>query len=298
MTPEQVRQVDLVGTAQDGCRVINDHEPFLFRLLGKAVGMVVNGGGLADEQGVILGKAEIVPVGDEIHIRPQLVGRLDELAQGRLVAGRQLFLRVHENGQIVFVGLACSGGSPDLAAVLIQRIGKGGLFRVAADRSDGEGFEAGDLPVAALADGDAQSRAGETLEQLPGQAVEAGQVTGAEPGVDDQAAVFVHLRRSGRLFDLVFQFFRLQDEQRALFNVVEHAYTGNDVMAACLGKQGAVITVAQILVTAAEVDDAHTLEPFRILQIEVFLEGDHIFTGIERGPVVLVVNDQVKSGHG
>ncbi len=56
MAVEQVSEVDLVGTAQDRCRVVHDHQAFAFGFFGEAIGVVVDTGGLADQQGVVLGQ--------------------------------------------------------------------------------------------------------------------------------------------------------------------------------------------------------------------------------------------------
>ncbi|MNH46123.1 hypothetical protein D3C79_1087770 [compost metagenome] len=55
MAFEQVGQVHLVGTAQDGSGVIHYHQAFAFRFLGEAVSMVIHAGGFANQQGVVLG---------------------------------------------------------------------------------------------------------------------------------------------------------------------------------------------------------------------------------------------------
>lgn len=81
MTAEQVSEVDLVGTAQDRRRVIHHHQAFAFGFLGETIGVVVDAGGLADQQGVVFGQARIVLALDQVDIDTQALAYANEIIQ-------------------------------------------------------------------------------------------------------------------------------------------------------------------------------------------------------------------------
>jgi len=81
MTPEQVRQVDLVGAAQDRCGVVHHHQPFALGFLGEAVGVIVDTGGFADQQTVVFGNPRVVLAFDQLDVDAQRPADPDEIIQ-------------------------------------------------------------------------------------------------------------------------------------------------------------------------------------------------------------------------
>ncbi|MNQ51895.1 hypothetical protein D3C85_658960 [compost metagenome] len=66
----------------------------------------------------------------------------------------------------------------------------------------------------------------------------------------------------------------------------------NDLVPPRLGQQRAVITVPQVLVAAAQVDDLHTLALFVVPGLfQVFLGRDDVLTGEVGRPVFLAFDD-------
>jgi len=57
---EQIRQVDLVGTAQDRIAVVDDYQVFFFSLFCEAVGVVINIGRGPDEQAIEQARKEYI----------------------------------------------------------------------------------------------------------------------------------------------------------------------------------------------------------------------------------------------
>ncbi len=63
-------------------------------------------------------------------------------------------------------------------------------------------------------------------------------------------------------------------------------------MPSCFGQQRAVITVPQVLVAAAQVDDLHALARFALAGLfEVFLGRDDVFAGEVGGPIFLALDN-------
>ena len=101
MAVEQVGEVDLVGAAQNRRWVVHHHQPFAFGFLGKAVGVVVDAGGLADQQGVVFGQSGVVLAFDQLHIDAQALADPYEIFQGLGVGRRQLFLGIVQDCQVI-----------------------------------------------------------------------------------------------------------------------------------------------------------------------------------------------------
>lgn len=87
-------QVDLVGTAQDRLRVVDDHQTFVLGAFGHAVGMMVEAGGLADEQRIELCQAAFILAGDQADVDAASPSGANELLERTLVAGRHGLLRI------------------------------------------------------------------------------------------------------------------------------------------------------------------------------------------------------------
>ncbi len=124
MAFEQVGQVHLVGAAQDRGGVIHDHQPLAFGFLGKAIGVVVDAGGFANQQRVVFGQAGVVFLFDQLDIDAQALTDADEIGQRLRVGRRQLFLRVMQNRQVVAGHAPRTRLAPDVAAEAFQRRGE------------------------------------------------------------------------------------------------------------------------------------------------------------------------------
>src|SRR3546814_16472362 len=73
-----VVQIDLVGTAQDRHRIVDHHHVLAVGAMGRAVGMIVERGGLADEQAVVFGKPGKIVLGDRIDFDAQFLAGIDK----------------------------------------------------------------------------------------------------------------------------------------------------------------------------------------------------------------------------
>jgi hypothetical protein len=97
---QQFRQIDLVVAAEDGIRIVDHHQPLRLGGAGKAVGVVVGVGGVADEQGIEFREpVEIVP-GDEGGVNPQAAGGALEFFHRQRVGGGFRVVRRVEDGQL------------------------------------------------------------------------------------------------------------------------------------------------------------------------------------------------------
>ena len=146
---QQLRQIDLVGAAQDRGRIVDRRHAFQLRLLGEAVGVVLDGRGLADEQRIIFGEAQIVLLLDQLDIHAHALGDADQFLQRGGVGGRQFLLRVVQHRHGVFRRRAGLRLTPAGAGVLVQRpVEQGVLVRV--EIVDAERADAGNLQPLAM----------------------------------------------------------------------------------------------------------------------------------------------------
>ncbi len=168
MAFEQVGQIHLVGATQDRGGVIHDHQPLAFGLLGKAIGVVVDAGGFANQQRVVLGQPGVVFLFNQLDINAQALTDADEIGQRLRVGRRQLFLRIMQNRQVVAGHAPRTGLAPDIAAEAFQRRGELILLILAQTRQSA-GLDTRNMPVVALAKLHHQDRTGEDFKQLTGK---------------------------------------------------------------------------------------------------------------------------------
>ena len=219
--PEQVRQVDLVGTAQDRVAVIDRDQSLILGLFGEAVGVVVDIGRGADKQAVVFRQSQVIPLADHLAIDTHLLARADKTLEGALVGGRHGFFRVAQNGEVVTGCFLFPALAPDLPAEDIERLGEvarlvfGQLFRRFR-------LETGDFPALAAAQGNLEDGAGEGFEQFFREVVIA-----AVLGSSEIAVQYHRLGRVGFLQGLVYRLAKIIDMytiQRALAQVVQRAH--------------------------------------------------------------------------
>ena len=80
---QDLLQEDLVGAPDHGLRVVNDGHAFLFGASGELVGVVINLGRGADEQGVKLGKTGQVRWFDCLNLNAHLGSDIREALDRR-----------------------------------------------------------------------------------------------------------------------------------------------------------------------------------------------------------------------
>ncbi|ERS89531.1 hypothetical protein Q671_01105 [Halomonas sp. PBN3] len=147
-----------------------------------------------------------------------------------------------------------------------------------------------------------QQRAGQPLEELARQALEARLATLAEhhpqgEGIAGQALV------AGQVTEQRGQGVQLQVDQCLARQLVEGLHRGQHPLAAGLGQQRDVVAGAQVVELAAQVDHvggALTLGGGAVawVQREVRLGGDQVLAGVVGLPVGEAVDDDTQGAHG
>ena len=83
--------------------VITHHHALALGLLGEAVGVVVDAGGFADEQGVVFREPRVIAAVDQFDVDIQGLAGLDERVERLFIGGRQGIVRVVQDGSYNFV---------------------------------------------------------------------------------------------------------------------------------------------------------------------------------------------------
>ena len=82
MGAQQFGQIDLIGTTQDRFRVVDHGNAFFARTFGKAIGVMIQCGGFADQQRIEFRKMVEILGGDQFGLCPQITGGLNKQGQG------------------------------------------------------------------------------------------------------------------------------------------------------------------------------------------------------------------------
>ena len=213
---------------------------------------MIEGGGLADEQGVELQQSGVVGAGDQLHVDPQAGAGADEVLERLLARRRQLFLGIAEDGQGIAGRRLALAFAPCPGGVSVESLQKR-RHLVRLQVADRPGADRGDFPPVAVAEIDGQDGAMEQLEGAPSHLPQPGVVRHPEEDVDGERGLLLRRRgerRSQQLVDL-----GQGDAQQPPPVQVEHHLGGGDhLLPPRLGEQRAVVAAAQVAVVAAQVD--------------------------------------------
>ncbi len=292
---EGLGEIDLVRAAQDRGRVIDHRDPLVPRLLGEPVGVVVEVGGLADEERIELHQPPEVPARDQLDGDIHVFPHAGELAQGPGIRGRQRIGGIVQDGQGVLRGTLRTRRRPSAPGELLERLLQS-LPRVAPELADRHGMDRMDMPVGMGLDLHLQARTAEGIECPPGQLFEPGLV--AAPEEDRQRPVSAFDAVVGH--DLLQS--RVQPRQRVAVQPlpvqVEHDLgRGNDAQALRFGQKRAVVPDTEILVVAAEVDDASCRRQARHGLANELARRDDVVIGLGGGEISCPVYHQDVSSH-
>ncbi len=285
----QLRQVDLVGAAQDRLGIVHHHQALARAAAAEAVSVVVDRGGLADEQGVVLGDVAVVALVEEIHREAQVLRRLLELLEGAGVGRRLLLVLVDQDGEVVAGRVALAARAAAAGEVLARGLVEELMVR-RRHLAHGYGVERVDAPLVAAPDElGLQQRRREQVEQGPRQPLVADVGAVAEIDVEHVlAGAEARQALLDQLLDLVV-------EHRGAFRQLEVLHRGDvgqDLVAARTGQQGDVVAGGLVAEGAAQVVDAHAAQAGEGVLRQVVPGGDHVHAGNVHRPVaVLIDND-------
>ena len=292
----QLRQVDLVGAAQDRARVIHHHHALLLRLAGELVGMVIQCGGLADKQTVVLAQAGVGITANLVHPNPQLAAGPDKTLQRRLITGRQRLFLVNQHGQFVAVTAAAARISPDTGIELLQGLGKG-IFLGPFQLLQGQRLQRFDGPLLAATELHLQQRTGQLIENLPPQVSQAFLGGMAEVQHQREAIAATALALHG-LVQRRFELTEMQAIKRLAAQVIHCSYGRQHPLPASFRQQGTVVAGAEVFIAAAQVDHLHFLVGTdRLLCLQILPGREQMAGGIVGGPVCRVVDQNNNLTH-
>ncbi len=292
----QLVQVDLVGAANHRDRIVDDRHPLLHGAAGEAVGVVVDRGRLADEQGVEFRQPREIATGDRLDLDALLLGDTRQVLEGRQVRRRHGVVGIVENGE----GIARRGAvllrAPLAAGVVVERAMEEGEFdrRELGDRDRGE---APDLGTVAVLDRHLEHRAAEPVEQQPAEAVEAAVLDGAE--IDQQPGRNGLVRGGGeRLYQRILELGQGLGVERAGAEIDHGLDRGDDAMAARLGEQRAVVAPALVVERAGEVDDLRPAAAEQAGARQVVPGGDDLVGRVRVRKILGGIHQNDPVGHG
>jgi len=231
---------------------------------------VIERRGRADEQRVELHEPCGFLLGDQLGVDVHFAGYFEELGECVLVAGREFFVRIVEDGEVVARGLGRARRPPDLLVEAVQRIGEVVLLAL-RELAQRERLHRFDLVARMVVHHHAQDRAGIVVEDEAGDLLQP--LLPAGPEVDVQLPDFV---RYAVAFDplvaLLLQVARHADSG-ARFELVEGLDARQHPVPPGLGQQRTVVAFGVVAVVVAEVDDQFGL-PLPVTVFEVVGDGD------------------------
>ena len=276
-------------------RIVDDDHVLLLRLVGEAVGVVVERGRLADEEAVVFGELGVVVLADRVDFDAELGAGVDEALQRALVRRRHRIVDVGQHREIEAELAALARLAPELLGELVERLRERVFLRI-GQRVQAGRLDRADLPDALALELDAQDRARKRLEHLARDVLEALRRGLAE--VEQHAEIGRVAAAVGQeLLQLLVEIVDVEAVQRAAAQIVDRAHRRNHLVPARLGQQRNVVAGAEILVAAAEVDDLRALVVGADRLLEVILRGDDVVGRVVRTPVRGFLDDDDEATH-
>ena len=189
---EQLGQINLVGTFHNRVRIVDHHHAFALSLLGEAVGVVVDLGGLADKQRIVFRQPRKILAFDQLDVKPELLPGLDKFLQRIRTRWRQLFIGVVQNCHVVTRHTLGAISAPRFAQVMIQRLDERRLL-LQTNGAQMKRLDRGDVPLALITKLDLEQRATKRIENLPCQVLKF--FVGAAPEENLQLKTILFRRR-------------------------------------------------------------------------------------------------------
>lgn len=122
--------------------------------------MIVDTGGLADQQRIVLGDPPIILLADQFDIDAQPLADPDEVLQRMGIRRWQRLLGIMQDCQVITGQSTRARQAPDPATETVQGLGKV-IFLVLAQLMQSSGFHPLDMPAVTLLEFNQQYRTGE-----------------------------------------------------------------------------------------------------------------------------------------
>ena len=253
--------------------------------------MVVDPGGLADQQGVELGQARVVLASDQFDVDAEAGADPYEVGQRLRVGRRQRFVGIVEDRHVVACHPPRTRHAPGAPAETVESVGENVLL-VAAQAVQHARAHALDMPALLATELHQQDRTGKGFEQLArevGQRLELGM---AEIQGQGEAVGGAIGRTAQRLVQGLVEATQGQPVHRLASQFADAAQRRDHPVATGLGQQRTVVAEAEVLVAAAQVDHLHAAAAVVVRRLlEVFLGGEYFLAGQVGGPVLASLDD-------
>ncbi len=296
---QQLHQEHFVGAADHRDRIVDHRHAFLPGAAGKAVGVIVDRGGLADEQAVELGELGELALGDQLDVDRVLFGDACKILERVRGARRRLLVlvRIVQHGEIVFGDRTRLGVAPFALGMVVQRLAEEFAFAV-GQPGDGAWPDAVDRQPRTRFDDHFQRRAAEPVEQQPPERLEARIAGDAEADQELELAFRLEIGAPGAAVELF-----LELRQRVLVELLlaqlQHGLDRrHHAVAARLGEQRGVIALGLVGVGTGEVDDLRPPHVEQARSRQVLARGDDLVRGLGVGQVAALVDKDDPAGHG
>ena len=294
--PKQLHQEHLVGAADHRDRVVDDRHALLPGAAGEAVGVVVDRGGLADEQAVVFGELGELALGHRLDVDRELLGDARHVLDRGRRRRRHLLVGIVQHREVVFRDRARLGVAPFALGVTVQRLAQEARLAV-GEAGDVARPDALDRQPGAGLDIDLERRAAEPVEQQPPELLEALVAGDAEADQELELALGLVVGAARAAIELV-----LELRQRVLVELglaqLQHGLDRrHHPVAARLRQQRGVVALGLVGVGARQVDQ---LRPAHVEQArtgEILARRDHLVRGLSVGKVFGLVDQNDPAGH-
>src|SRR5215510_1438310 len=277
-------------------RIIDDRHALLPGAAREPVGVVVDRGGLADEQPVVFRELGELAARHRLDVDRQLLGDASHVLDRGRRGRRHLLVGVVEHREVVFRNRARSGISPFALGVLMERLAQEGSLAV-GEPGDVARTDPIDREPGAGLYGHLQRRAAEPIEQEPPELLEARVAGDAEADQQLGLALGLVVGAPRAAIELV-----LELGQRVLVELdlaqLQHGLDiGHDAVPARLRQQRGIVAFRLVGVGSRQVDE---LRPSHVEQArtgEIFARRDHLVRGFGVRKVFGLVDQNDPAGH-
>ena len=293
---EQLHQEHLVGAADHRDRVVDDRHALLPGAARETVGVVVDRGGLADEQAVVFGKLGELAPRDRLDVDRELLGDAREVLDRGDRGGRHLLVGIVQHREVVFGDRARLGVAPLALGVLVQRLAEERRLAV-GEPGEVARPDAVDREPRARLDRDLERRAAEPVEQQAPERLEARVARDAEADQQLELAFGLEVGPAGAAVELVLELGQRVLVELGLAQLQHGLDRRHHPVAARFRQQRGVVALRLVGIGARQIDE---LRPAGVEQLgtgEVLARRDHLVRGVGVGQVLGLVDQNDPAGH-
>ncbi len=293
---QEFLEIDLVGAADHRHRVVDHRHAFLLGAARETIGVVVDRGGLADEQGVVFGEPRKVALLDRIDLDAVPPRHLGEAFERTLLRGRQRLARVVQHREAIARGSLALRRLPATPGLALHRrhrevllLGGQAMQRQRPDLLDR-------APRPGL-DGDFEQRAAEPVEQQQREAFKARKLGAPEGDEHLEGIVGRIVTALEAAVELVLKVGQRVAVQLLARQLQHRLHRRHDAVAARSREQRGVISGALVGGVAREIDHRRAEAAEQLRPRKIVAHHHHLMGGVGLEDVARGVDQDNPVGH-